>query len=352
MTGVADWPVQKLRVADLAGIDRGMAVCLRDDWAQLMPHGGVRVVHRVIEQLAAWGVDVSTSRSGGQTYPEADSELEADMLACLADATSPAAIDLLLAQPAVWRRWLRHPRKHPRPDPQADVRAILDRSDRLDRLVHPASVVVVGRPNVGKSTLSNLMLGRTASMVADLPGTTRDWVAGLADLSPGMDRPLHAGGSGDSGVTVRWTDTPGLRASDDPIEANAIELATAVIGSADVLIALRDPATGWPTLDHYQRQPDLWVLNKIDTLGAEEAADTLAAAEASRDTPLGISAASGQGVDRLGRHILHALGLGDGFVDDSIPWAFCDALRDWLSTGRFEKIDRYARAKQPPDGMA
>ncbi|NJL31882.1 MAG: GTP-binding protein [Phycisphaerales bacterium] len=60
-------------------------------------------------------------------------------------------------------------------------------------------VVVAGQPNVGKSTLMNKMLGRSASLVADLPGTTRDWVAGWVELE---------------GVALHWMDTPGLRHTD------------------------------------------------------------------------------------------------------------------------------------------
>src|SRR5690606_37975884 len=102
------------------------------------------------------------------------STIEADMLATITAASSPAAVDRLLDQPQRWREALAQN--------DLDLPHILNLTARLDRLIHPATVVLVGKPNVGKSTLTNHMLGRSVSLVADLPGTTRDWVAGLAEL--------------------------------------------------------------------------------------------------------------------------------------------------------------------------
>ena len=125
-------------------------------------------------------------------YPEAGDRLEAESLAAMARAASPAAIDLLAHQPSLWRMALRrhsagggHDPDHAGAGSLTDRHRvqILGRSEVLDRLIDPSLVVVVGQPNVGKSTLTNQMLGRSVSIVADLPGTTRDWVAGLAEIS-------------------------------------------------------------------------------------------------------------------------------------------------------------------------
>ena len=125
----------------------------------------------------------------------------------------------------LWRRWLTTQQPPPT--------EVLKRSNILNRCVDPPSVVVVGGPNVGKSTLTNRMLRRSASVVADLPGTTRDWVSGVAQLED---------------VAVRWMDTPGLRTTDDPVERIAHDLARRAIEMADVLIAVRDSSTEFP---HY-----------------------------------------------------------------------------------------------------
>jgi tRNA U34 5-carboxymethylaminomethyl modifying GTPase MnmE/TrmE len=217
-------PNAHCRLARFGDIDEGMVVGLRDDWCQIMPHGGVRVVQRLCDALEALGAQPGEALDPRATFPEATTELEAEMLSTLARAASPAAIPLLLAQRERWEQVQ-----------QVDKRAMAAISEQLDRLVNPATVAVVGRANVGKSTLTNLVMGRAASLVADLPGTTRDWVAGMAQIAMPVGE-----------VVVRWCDTPGMRRSDDTIEQRAIELARRVVAEADVLIAMRDVQTDWP----------------------------------------------------------------------------------------------------------
>jgi tRNA modification GTPase len=334
ITGTADWPAGRMRLVDLAGIDSGMAVLLRDGpeaLAQIMPHGGPRVVQKILAQLLALGATYAADLPPRTVYPEADSDLEADMLATLARAASPAAVDLLLAQPALWRESLTSPSDAMRSaSPAAAV--ILARARVLDRLITPPTVVVVGQPNVGKSTLTNRVLGRAASLVADLPGTTRDWVAGLAELVTPTARGRTAA------VAVRWLDTPGFRPSEDAIEQQAIRLARQVILGAEVVIALRDPVTNWPEAAEWPRIPDLWVMNKCDMLPANTPA---APAEigARPDAPLRISAVHGTGLELLQHRILELLGLVDLAME---PWAFSAVLKSALETCYRLCLIRYA----------
>ncbi len=279
LTGHDDWPPGRLRLGALSTLDRGLAVLLREDWVQLMPHGGPLLVRRLVERLTQLGAAVGEP-SPRQLFPEATDDLEAQMLVALSRAASPAAVELLLAQPRLWRA------------EQAIDRALLERSRILDRLITPPTVVVVGRPNVGKSTLSNRILGRQASVVADLPGTTRDWVGGLALLR---------------GVAVHWIDTPGIRHSDDVLEQSAIELAQRVVSQADLIVALRDPTTHWPEMPSHA----LRVLNKCD-IGQGEA-------------DLCICAASGQGVGALEQAVLERLGLANLSAQER--WAFSPQLK-------------------------
>lgn len=313
LTTIDPWRPGRLRLVDFGGIDQGLAVLLRDDWAQLMPHGGPRVMQKLVERLLELGAVYESAPPARQVYPEADSACEAEMLVLLAKATSPAAIDLLLAQPRLWRQWALAPGD--------DGAAILARSDRLDLLVEPPAVVVVGLPNVGKSTLTNQLLGRAASVVADLPGTTRDWVAGLAELGPP-----------DQAVAVRWLDTPGLRRSADPIEQSAIELARRAIEQAAVLIAMRDARTDWPEAAQLPRRPDLWVLNKVDDAPADYG-------RGERDRPLSISALNGSGVGKLERLVLARLGLESLAV--AALWAFSPALRAAAEGGVSDALRGY-----------
>ena len=87
-------------------------------------------------------------------------------------------------------------------------------------------VTLCGLPNVGKSTLFNLLLGKDRSIVADLAGTTRDTVTEHAQIG---------------GVPVCLTDTAGLWLSDDGIEREGIKRARAAAKEADLIIWLQDP---------------------------------------------------------------------------------------------------------------
>ncbi|MEX0774901.1 MAG: GTPase [Phycisphaeraceae bacterium] len=325
LTQRVDWPSGRMMLASLGGIDRGMAVLTEhragaDAWAQLLPHGGPRVVRKIIALLIELGAEYDAEPSPRDLYPEAKSDLEADMLAVLAQAASPAAIEVLLAQPALWRQVEARANE----DFAAWCDQVSARSVVLDRLVTPPTVVVVGRPNVGKSTLTNRMLGRAASVVADLPGTTRDWVAGLAEIAA---RSAHEPASLNSAVAVRWLDTPGLRRSDDAIEQQAIQLAGAVMASADVLIALRDPVLDWPEAGALPREPDLWVVNKVDLAPAATPSDHLV-----------ISALTGHGLRALESAILDHLDMSHMKPE---CWAFSPRLRKAMMEGDRRDLREY-----------
>jgi len=315
ITAASDWPIGRVRHIRFADIDDGVAVVLHEGLAQVMPHGGPRVVQRIIERLLALGCVYEPVMCGRDLYPEAGSDLEADMLVAIARASSPAAIELLLHQPLAWRASLE------RKQEVIGGAEIIARSRVLDRLLDPPSVVVVGRPNVGKSTLTNRVLGRAASIVAGQPGTTRDWVAGLAEL-PG-------------GVAVRWMDTPGLRDSNDPVEQRAIEMANQVTRAADVLIVMRDPVLDWPQAHALPRGADVWVMNKADTM-----ASGLNAGDGSdAQSPLRISAETGAGIDELMLHVLRRLDL-DAITSEH-PWAFSSRLKELMISGDRDALRHY-----------
>lgn len=325
VTGRRDWRPGDLRLVAFADIDHGLAAMLRDDWAQLMPHGGPRVVARLIDMLMDLGAVVADAPASREMFPEATSEIEADMLSALSRAASPAAIDLLLAQPGAWRDLIVV-------GGNVDAAAVLERSRILERLLHPPTIVVVGQANVGKSTLTNRMLGRSASVVADLPGTTRDWVAGLAEIR---------------GVAVTWLDTPGLRHSEDMIEQQAIQLARQAVANADLLIAMRSPEIGWPEASRLARSPDLWVMNQCDRLPDAAVASDEAT---SPQHPMPISAREGTHVDALEAAILKKLSLWDhlGVERASGPWAFSRTLYVAMEDGDKIAIARYISAFDQP----
>jgi tRNA U34 5-carboxymethylaminomethyl modifying GTPase MnmE/TrmE len=286
-------------------IDEGLAVALGDQWCQLMSHGGVRVIQRLAGRLGGLGIEPTAEVDALSLYPEARTHLEADVLLTISQAASPAAIDHLLSQSDAWQRWL-----DDGPHDEHDRRDVERRSAALDHLLRPPTVAVLGRANVGKSTLANLLAGRTASIAADLPGTTRDWVGAALALPTAI-----------GSLAVIWIDTPGLRTSADPIEQQAIELARGAVQRADVLVAMRDPQTDWPDLAALPRRPDVWLMNKADLpKGAEHTGDGTRA-----NAPLPISALAPATVGLVSRVVASVLGLDDPHLEG--PWCFSASLR-------------------------
>jgi small GTP-binding protein len=226
-------------------------------------HGGRRVVARFLEQAAGAGFRVVPAEEAIEIA--ADGEVEA----WIPRATTEVGLRMLLAQPDAWAALAAR---------TTDVQALL--SDRtLRRLLVPATIAITGAPNVGKSTLANALFGQERSIVADIPGTTRDWVGGVAELE---------------GVPFILIDTPGHRPTGDAIEREAIEISRGAIAAADLVIELSDASQ--PAQGRSGDKRALRVANKCDLA-------------ASPPGWLGISARTGQGVIDLVRAIHRRLGI-------------------------------------------
>jgi len=153
------------------------------------------------------------------------------------------------------------------------IDAVLTTSSFGERLFQGVSIAIVGAPNVGKSTLMNLLSGRDRSITSSQPGTTRDIVE--------VDFELH-------GIPARLLDTAGLRESDDVIEQEGVRRARAAAASADMIIAMAD-ASNPDTWDIWQ-EADVYIMNKADLLnGATDLPDRYRL----------ISASSGEGVEAM-----------------------------------------------------
>jgi GTP-binding protein len=159
------------------------------------------------------------------------------------------------------------------------------------------TVAIVGRPNVGKSTLFNRLLGRRQAIVHDQPGVTRDRITGIAHLSD--DRPFQV------------VDTGGLvPAGDDPLGLSAQVFMA--VEESDLLLLVVDGRQGLVSADEVvwtelrkRNKPTLLVVNKADTREARERF-----AEFYRlgiDQALLVSAEHGGGVEDLREALAHAL---------------------------------------------
>ena len=155
-------------------------------------------------------------------------------------------------------------------------------------------VALVGRPNVGKSSLLNRLSRRERAIVTDLPGTTRDLLESEIVLE---------------GVPITLLDTAGIRSTTDAVEQLGIARSHDALASADLVVLLFDLTDGWTEDDQALRQqipaevPYLLVGNKADLSDAEAAAD------------VHLSAVTGAGEAELVQALLERCGaLSDGSV--------------------------------------
>ena len=145
--------------------------------------------------------------------------------------------------------------------------------ERAARIVSSGlNVALCGRPNVGKSSLLNALLGEERAIVTDVPGTTRDMVTGDMILGGSM---------------IHLTDTAGQHDTDDPVERLGVERARRAAAQADVVLAVLDGSAA-PTEDdlallaHLKGLNAALILNKADLparLSPEDAAALLPGAK-------------------------------------------------------------------------
>ena len=171
------------------------------------------------------------------------------------------------------------------------------------------AVVLIGEPNVGKSSLINRLCGTDIAIVTPIPGTTRDAIASDIEIS---------------GIPLTIIDTAGLRPTDDPIETLGIERTWAAVQRADLALVMVDArasgdgggsATAAILAQLPAALPRIIVHNKIDLCASEPAR---AARVESRDADGGmgavrrrhvfLSAKTGDGVEALRKEILAQAG--------------------------------------------
>lgn len=152
------------------------------------------------------------------------------------------------------------------------------------------TVAIVGRPNVGKSTLFNRLVGRKIALVDDLPGVTRDWREGEGRL-------------GD--LDLRIIDTAGLEdASGEILEARMLAQTRSALAQADVALLVVDARAGVTPMDEYfarelrsSQIPIILAANKAE--GRAGSAGLIEAYSLGLGEPLAISAEHGEGLTDL-----------------------------------------------------
>ncbi|HEY5762558.1 MAG TPA: tRNA uridine-5-carboxymethylaminomethyl(34) synthesis GTPase MnmE [Rhodocyclaceae bacterium] len=202
---------------------------------------------------------------------------------------------------------------------EVNLTALRRDADRGKLLRDGLSVVLIGRPNVGKSSLMNHLAGDEIAIVSEYEGTTRDSLKRTVQLR---------------GIPVHVVDTAGLRDTDDPVEQIGIARTWREISKADVALVIADARTGVQPEDRalIDRLPPglqvLTVLNKSDL--AKTAHSTEAAA-------LAVSARTGEGLPALEERLLAIAHWHPGEATFIARERHLDALRrcaDHLSDAR------------------
>jgi tRNA modification GTPase len=158
-------------------------------------------------------------------------------------------------------------------------------------------VAIVGEPNVGKSTLLNVLLKEEKAIVSDIAGTTRDFIEDTLIID---------------GVQFRFIDTAGMRATEDRLEAIGIERSYQKLKSAKIVLYLadiqkeyQDIVEDFKLLEINEDQKVIILLNKFDKMSSGNAFEIMEAIETlTQQKTIVISAAENKNIDKLQTELL------------------------------------------------
>ena len=196
-------------------------------------------------------------------------------------------------------------------------------------------VTLAGRPNVGKSTLLNQILGHKVTIVSDKPQTTRHRIQGV------LNRP---------GAQIVFVDTPGIHKPRTPLGERLNDTASSQLRDVDVVVVVIDatqplgPGDRW--VSGLAPEDAVLVVNKTDIAKRDQVVSQLAAAsELAFSEYFPVSARTGEGVDALVDHLVERMPEGpqyypDGMVTD-VPEAF------WVAELVREQLLAVAREELP-----
>lgn len=218
-----------------------------------------------------------------------------------------------------------------------ELNALVADGERGSVVRHGLRVALVGRPNVGKSSLLNLLSRRERAIVTDLPGTTRD----LLESEIVLD-----------GVPITLLDTAGIRATCDAVEQLGIARSRDALASADLVLLLFDLAQGWSEEDQalFAQIPDgvpcLRVGNKADLpLKADSVVGPVSSSVSLSVADVRLSAVTGEGEQDLVRAVLERCG---GLSEQPLLLALNQRQSDLASTA----AEALARSEQvAADGL-
>ena len=270
----------------LVAVMRAPRTYTREDTVEINCHGGMIVTRSVLETLLANGARLAqpgefTRRAFVNGRIDlAQAEAVADVIQARTGLALKVATEQLEGKLSRKTEALRenlmgilaHIEAHidfPDEDIEPDTRtALLSRMERLKialetilRTAHEGQLLrqgvraaIVGRPNAGKSSLLNQLLGHERAIVSPIAGTTRDTIEETADIR---------------GIPIRFVDTAGLRESADWVEKEGVRRSLAMAHRAELVLHVIDQTLAPSVEDHELTQalrgkPRIIVVNKID----------------------------------------------------------------------------------------
>ena len=137
---------------------------------------------------------------------------------------------------------------------QTDLTTLLDTAAEGRIITEGVNVAILGKPNVGKSSLLNAIVGTARAIVTDIPGTTRDTIEETINVN---------------GIPLKLTDTAGIRQTDDVVEQQGVERSKAAIAKAELLLLMFDASQPLNNADlellrTVQSSRVILILNKVD----------------------------------------------------------------------------------------
>ena len=137
---------------------------------------------------------------------------------------------------------------------QTDLTTLLETATEGRLITEGVNVAILGKPNVGKSSLLNALVGTTRAIVTDIPGTTRDTIEEMMNIG---------------GIPLKLIDTAGIRHTDDIVEQQGVERSKAVRDRAELLLMIFDASqplndADLELLKTAQSSMAILILNKMD----------------------------------------------------------------------------------------
>ena len=263
-----------------------------EDMVEIYTHGGSHVINTVLQRVLEAGARLAdrgefTRRAflnGKMDLLQAEAVL--DLIRADTDAARVQAIKQisgalsefidsikkkLVQVKSIIEVLIDFPEEDVSPKQLFDLKFILQAA--LDEVVHVLKsyehakviregvyVVLIGRPNVGKSSLFNVIVGENRAIVTPHPGTTRDYIEEAISIN---------------GIKLVFTDTAGIRSSEEPVEKLGIAMTRTMVEKSDIVVVVTDPSAASQygdelSIAHEHKDKVIIAVNKVDIASAEQ----------------------------------------------------------------------------------